>query len=577
MIALLATLIVQAGETSVSRVPSSEVGPAQLLRIGLDGSVSAGRVFPEPGVDHRLTRTTVRAAFTARGGWELFGSISGATFTGARLLSSQGDATLGVKWKPGGRGSWWALDAQMLFPSGLEGGFPVTNATSLTLRAIAGWKLGTWGGLDCRIDAMAGADLDRTRNLLAEGVVLTPLERYGLGIQSGAFAVGGVALSAVKGPWMPFVELSAAVPTIDATDAAPKLTIARATGGVRWAFAQGASLEAALDVGLGDPAMNALFRTAPPWEGRAGLSIAFDPIRSLGPVPPPPAPEVRTVYVDRVVPAEPVAPAPAETARLTGRVLDPSGRPLAGALVEAEGTHFATDGEGRFEAVFAPGRVGLFVKHPDFEPLTNTQELASGARVALELRMKARPAGARLVLKTAPGGGALSLRAKGDRDFTRTFDAGADVILDELTPGRWRLLVWGDEVLADVREVEPAPRQVLTLDWKTRARPEKSALSAADGWSPAAPVAFVRDSLADTAAPLLDEWADALLRSDARVRFVLLVVKGAAEAENRARARSIVHALVARGVPAAQLFSDVVGLDRPLEEGEPNVRVERLP
>lgn len=570
---VLVAVLAQAGETSVSRVPSVETGPLGLLRVGVDGAVGASATFPEPGVNHRRTQTSVRFGYSPVDGWELFGSVGGSTLTGPRQLSAQGDARLGLKWKPSGPGAWWALDAVFLLPSGLDGGFPVTSATGLTLRALAGHAVGSGAGLDLRVDAVLGVAMDRTRNVLGD-LTATPTQLYGLDVQRGGSVVGGVALSGSSGPWMPFVELSSAVPTYAATPDAPRLLATRATAGVRWAFARGASLDAALDLAVGRTAANDLFRTAPPWEGRAGVSIALDPLKSLGEPLPAPPPEIRTVYVEKAAPAPKIieVPAPARDGVLAGRVFGPDGRGIADVVLEASTGRTITDADGRFELRLPAGRVGLAVKHPAFEPVTLTRDLTAGARTPVDLRLVPRPPVGSILAHVTRPAGSVMVKATGASVVTVTLEDGQDLALDALAPGSWRLVFSGPAVLARARTVEVVARRAVPLEVSLSGRPPVSALDLATGLATRTPLPFDGDAPAVAAAAVLDELADVALaqRTDVSLEVVGVLpagLKGAkAEVAAARRAEAVKAALVERGVPAERLKT---GLAPPPKKARP--------
>ena len=83
-----------------------------------------------------------------------------------------------------------------------------------------------------------------------------------------------------------------------------------------------------------------------------------------------------------------VSPSLAQTrARLSGRLSDPSGAPIAGALVVAQRSgvpnqyRASTGADGRYELELPSGRYSVRISDPAFAAVERTIELRAGARV----------------------------------------------------------------------------------------------------------------------------------------------------------------------------------------------------
>lgn len=560
MIAMLAVVLLNAGETSIARVPSVEVGSVGLLRFGVDGSVGSSVHFPEEGVMRRWTRTSVRAGYTFNPAWELFGSVSGATLTGPRQIGAQGDTRLGLKWRPGGAGGWFAFDGELLLPAGVDGSFPVKDATSLTLRALAGLPLGSMMGAAWRIDSFLGVDMDRTRHILGE-LPATPVELFGLGIQRGGSVVGGVAVSGTQGPWMPFAEWTGAFPVLEPTEDSPRLMVSRATAGVRWNLARGVAADAAFDLGLGASAVNDLFRTAPPWDARVGLSIAVDPVRSLGEAQAPATPVVKTVYVEKpAAPVKPLEPQVSSTfGTLEGHVVSTDGTPVRGAIVQIGATRLVTGDDGAFELSVPAGRTVIAVKHADFDPSTLTHEVPAGARTRVDAKIQAKAATGRLLVRVSGTNRRVLLKAEGAEEIPASLKPEEASNVDGLSPGIWRLTFTAEGMLARTRMVEVKAQSMLPVEIALVQRPHASAL-AEDGLTPAKPLVFNGAEPDAATSIVLDEVYDAIVRLDAPValKVVALAALSAQMNEANARAKAVRDALVARGAKAELLTSAAV-------------------
>jgi hypothetical protein len=545
---LLSSVIALGGETAIADVPSVETGAVGRLRLGLDGTVSTSDTFPEPGVQHRRVTTGFSFAIAPIDGWELFGSIGGSTLSGPHRIAAQGDLRIGAKWRVLGS-RFVALDAVYLLPAGVDGSFPAFAGSSVQTRLIAGRPVAHVGGFDLRIDGAVGYWRDNTSALVG-GQELTPAQAYGMGIRSGPSVTAGVALSAHRGAWMPYAELSGAYPLTEPTTAAPRLSDLRATAGLRASLSRGVALDAAAQFGLLEAEANALFLTAPPVTFRAGLAIAFDvavllatPERVALDLPPPeprrPAPEAQPA--PQPIRSEP--PAVVADGLFAGTVRSAGGVPLSGATIETSDGTVLTDDAGRFALRVAPGRISAVVRHPRHLPLTFGHDVAAGETTSLALEINPRDPEGSLVAAFSTGDKPVNVHLEGPGGTLDWTSKDGRLEVEHLSAGLWRLVAKAEGHLMRARFFDVSAWRVTPVELTLPAAPTRSNLERdAQGGRLALRNGLRLDAAQPSQEALLDELADALLESDRRWRVV------AAQ-----KPAWVVEALVLRGVPSDRL------------------------
>lgn len=206
------------------------------------------------------------------------------------------------------------------------------------------------------------------------------------------------------------------------------------TVGVRVSPLRGVNIDVASDIGLASPG----YGHGPPvtpWNLILGLSYAFDP-----------APPLKVITRERIVtPVEPLD----SSARVRGRVVGGATMaPVQGAVVTFPGkdlTGLSSDPDGGFLSyAFAPGRLMILVRHPDFKPAKATARLEAGTVTRMEVRLdRAAPKTGRLTGRVVGRNGkgvaaAVSLVGPQKRQLN-TDDKGEFTV--ELMPGRYDVQV----------------------------------------------------------------------------------------------------------------------------------------
>ncbi len=262
----------------------------------------------------------------------------------------------------------------------------------------------------------------------------------------------------------------------------------------------------------------------------------------------------------------------AALANLVLRVVDGDGRPVTGATVELDGAQLGVTGDGGMLKVdeLRPATFKLSVRHPDHPPTTTTLDLGPG----LTDRIVPLAWTLRSVQVTVqddagrPVDAEVQWRGPADMEPSRTNGSGQASTV--LRPGRWQALVAGGDLgpgrVDFVVEGEPVSR-VMVLG---RSQVEVSA----SGIAITEQVLFDFDAatLRPEARTVLDQVASALLATGAVMR---VEVQGHTDATgnpaynqqlSEARARSVLQALVARGVPVELLSARGYGPQRPIAD-----------
>lgn len=75
---------------------------------------------------------------------------------------------------------------------------------------------------------------------------------------------------------------------------------------------------------------------------------------------------------------------------LTGTVVDASGRPLPGAIIEGPGWEVPADAEGRFELLLPRGQRRLLVRSPGYASTDTYGDAPDDVRIVLDGRRRSR-------------------------------------------------------------------------------------------------------------------------------------------------------------------------------------------
>lgn len=543
--------------------PDAEVGRDRLhaavvaapfeLREGASLSYFSTSAFPHPGVAHAQTAGRL-AASLALPGAEVFAAVGFTAnrdeLTAPHLILAVGDLSLGAKVaRPlgGGLSLGGALTAEL--PAGVGSVSVAPAAVGGQAAAFGLWR-GAAGSVPLAVAAELSLSLDRTEALLPTDPAPTIEQEYALG--ATRFAVVGVGLWVSARPWRalaPFVELRLDAPlgagaalsdsTTGAVVSYAAASAWRATPGLRWEPLAGLSFEGAVELGTGGAAIRG-YAPAPPWEARFALTYAFDPRRAHGTPLPLPAPMPMLVES---------APA---TGWIEGVVVAENEAPVAGVEIHLPGVNrppVATGDDGRFRTyALPPGSVALIARKAGYLAATGRVNVAAGQAVGARLTLTAEPPPAptaTLAVRVSdelgePLSAQVRVTGAAMRDGLTRRETGT-WLAEGLAPGKLAVTALASGRLARRREVTVAGGAAAALELTLPRAPTPRAVELEMGLVKIArPIAFEGDAVAPGAAALVDEIADALLRSDAGV-----VVAGPA-----ARARALAQALVARGVRA---------------------------
>lgn len=597
------------------RLSSARIAPAGELRFGAFVGFFSTDQFPRPGVAHAQTNGRLAAAFVPIEDLEVFASVAALANrneqTVPRLIQAVGDLSAGVKYGfTFSHGLRAATLLSLQLPAGVGSVSLAPSALGLTAAVLGGWEpreVFSDLPVDLSLRAQAAFVLDRTGALLPEDPLPTLEQEYALGASRYSRATLAVWASA-RLPYdlAPFVELSADAPlfvpdaalaesTRDEPVSYPEVVAWRVVPGLRWAAMRGLALEAALELGLGGAVIRG-FASAPPWALRIGASFALDPVRAAEaprPPPPPPAPVVM------IVPAPQPEPT---TGWIEGRVLYADGSPASGAVVTLAGWDrppVASDEEGRFRTYpLPPGKVALVARKPGYRAATGTAEIAAGKAVGAMLMLEPEPPpppAAQVAVRVSDEAGLpLGARVVFAGPVERAAVAGPEtgtVLFADLPPGPYAVTAFAEGRLARRRALVadgggPQAMEVQLLP----APPKPGVLVGERGVQLLRPLAFTsKSALEPSAAPLLDEVLDALLRLPrlAWVRVEAHVARGPGKPERaveqtRARAQAVAAALAARGLSQGMVTAEGLGWSRPAVPGgskkarEANARVEIL-
>jgi len=613
------------GVTGWLRVASPRRARPGELRLGLAATYYETDSYPISGTWASQGTGRLAGSYSVDGHWEIYGALrSLATSTSAtvpKLVQAQGDFLLG------GRGAWnpaaaigLGADLRVFVPAGTGGLLPAFGAPAVTLRGLLGWDAArTVSSLKVPLDLAVnlGATWDRTGELAT--AASSPAADYASAIVRHPHFSGGFAIATRLAGFEPFLEFSADVP-VGVDDAALKKATAsvssifgaaawRLAPGLRWTASSGASLGAAVEIGLGNRVAIPGFASAPPVNFVVSLGWATDvgrppPVVAQAPAPAPcPAPAAAAPAAapsapDFLLPS--IEPS-AVTGSVTGKVSAADGSPVAGAIV-AMGPGLpraATDETGSFAArELAPGAFELQASAPGFVAGRAKVSVEAGKAAAVQVTLEREPPPApktALLLALVDAAGrpvAGRVTLTGPKTLDGTAPASGVLRFDSIAAGTWTMLATSPVHFAARRELKlqagGTGLQVVVLAARPAA-PSVAVDEARGRLVLAKPLGFEekKPAFAPGNDAVLDEIADAMVSGPWKKLHIVAHVEKAgrpidAKRLTEARAKTVADALVARGVPAAWIETAGKGFDEPLMPGasprarQANRRVELL-
>ncbi len=337
------------------------------------------------------------------------------------------------------------------------------------------------------------------------------------------------------------------------------------TLGLRANVVSGLHLDAGADIGVVSPSFE-FGPPTPPWQVILGLGWSFDPnpvIKEVASDTPPPPPPPQKIAEGRVV----------------GQVVDPSGTPVAGAIVSFPGltsTSVVTDANGNFTSFrFPAGQVAMQVVVEGAVAADATAEVSDGedTPVTIQLSSAAEPPtgvmqGAFVDTNGAPVVASMHVVGNG---VDQTFNAEpSGLIALALYEGSYNATVsapgykdqqvsftisGGQEANVNVTLEAAAPAETPNVSLKGKAIRLKGQIQ------------YDGDAVSSKSHALLDELA-VFLNGHPEISGILIGVhtddRGAAMKRSEDRANSVMNYLVSKGVSSSRVKTKGYGATRPV-------------
>ncbi|MHB8418877.1 MAG: OmpA family protein [Myxococcales bacterium] len=486
------------GPVGLYKTEAADVGPAGLLRLGLDGQYFRYNQFPvtQANTERSVGVLTLGYAplkfLDIYGGTQISSSVSNDT--SPNFVGELGDFWLGVK--AGGFVAGGLAIGGDLRAYGYSGvGTSNVGAGAFEPTLLVTYDTLQFSRFPLRLHLNVGGFFGNLGNLTTtnqqgQPVNLRASEQFALGYTPYDQFRARLGVE-VPFPWVTaFVEYETLIPvgvsSYDAPCGAPSSTCPTVTlgnslpndldFGVRVSALRDVSFLLAGDVAfqqevaLGVPIL-------PPWEVYLGVSYQWDPTARNS---------VKTVETTKTVVQQ--VPAPEEKpAQVVGTVVDAAtGKAIPGALVTINGSDLppvATSAvEGRFRSYRLPeGPVDLTVAKDGYDPGTAHTVVKKGAVAQLQISLKpqARPVKLQIRVHSAKGKPlAASVTIDGPSGFKQDLsvpDSG-EAELPLPNPGSYALRVSAEGYLGRADKLEAQAGQPANADFELLPKPKRSVL-----------------------------------------------------------------------------------------------------